>query len=324
MPEVSLRVLTVHPDQVSPCAFGGGGRRCGEISAVPVVSRHAPPPRCCADDDLDGHAPTAQCHDDVLAGASGSAGEDVDQAGLCEVNGGVSLDYVCCFPNSSIQNSRIRFRECGHSSRLSSHARARASPTDSSAARPVCARLPHLLLAQPASVGARAMSFAAVIAAACDDLVSLHDARKSVACGQGPTARRRTKGGVFGPGRRFASCLRGGGTGKITAGRPGSRFLSSHPDGDQDQVPGGLCGGAVTPSIHPEVPVSNLCRLDWVSCNRCQVGDLGAKRVIPELVCHLPILNTFGWNGGSGGHTGPPGSIQGTTVFVHIRMDVEQ
>ena len=48
------------------------------------------------------------------------------------------------------------------------------------------------------------------------------------------------------------------------------------------------------------------------------------KRVTPELACYLPILNTFGWNGGSGGHTRQPVSRQGTTVCVHMRMDVEQ
>ena len=46
----------------------------------------------------------------------------------------------------------------------------------------------------------------------------------------------------FQTGRRFASCLRGGGRGKFPAGRPvtGSRLLSSLLCGDQDQVPGGL------------------------------------------------------------------------------------
>ena len=46
----------------------------------------------------------------------------------------------------------------------------------------------------------------------------------------GPTGRRCTKGGVSGPGRRFASCLRGGGRGKFSAGRrctgAGCRFTS--------------------------------------------------------------------------------------------------
>ena len=37
---------------------GSGGRRCaGELSAVPGVSGHAPPARCCAGNDLDGHKP---------------------------------------------------------------------------------------------------------------------------------------------------------------------------------------------------------------------------------------------------------------------------
>ena len=55
-----------------------------------------------------------------------------------------------------------------------------------------------------------------------------------------------------------------------------------------------------------------------------EVGDLGAKRVTQELVCYLPILDTFGWNGGSRGHTRQPGSRQGTTVCVHMRVGMEQ
>ena len=54
------------------------------------------------------------------------------------------------------------------------------------------------------------------------------------------------------------------------------------------------------------------------------VGGFGCQRVTPELVCYLPILTTFGWNGGSRVHTRPPGLHQGTTVCVHTSMDMEQ
>ena len=47
-------------------------------------------------------------------------------------------------------------------------------------------------------------------------------------------------------------------------------------------------------------------------------------QVTPELACYLPILSTFGWNGGFRDDTRPPGLRQGTTVFVHTNMDVEQ
>ena len=54
------------------------------------------------------------------------------------------------------------------------------------------------------------------------------------------------------------------------------------------------------------------------------VGDLGAERVTPELVCYLPILTTFGWDGGSRVHARLPGLRQGATVCVHTSVDVEQ
>ena len=50
----------------------------------------------------------------------------------------------------------------------------------------------------------------------------------------------------------------------------------------------------------------------------------GSQRVTPELVCHLPILTSFGCSGGSGDHTRPPGSRQGTIACVRTLMDVEQ
>ena len=55
-----------------------------------------------------------------------------------------------------------------------------------------------------------------------------------------------------------------------------------------------------------------------------RVGDLGAKRVIPEVVCYPPILTTKVCNGGSGGHTRLPGSRQDTIVRIHTLMDMEQ
>ena len=76
----------------------------------------------------------------------------------------------------------------------------------------------------------------------------------------------------FRSGRRFASCLRGGGRGKFSAGRrcteAGCRFHS--PGGNQAQVPG------VSGKVRSHLPstrrflVSNSCHLDtdWTSGNR--------------------------------------------------------
>ena len=80
--------------------------------------------------------------------------------------------------------------------------------------------------------------------------------------------------------------------------------------------------------------VSNSCHLDvdWASGNRWAgrrcVEPLGrgsgCERVTPELVCYLTLLTTFGWDGGLGEHTRPPGLRQGTSVCVYTNMDVEQ
>ena len=48
------------------------------------------------------------------------------------------------------------------------------------------------------------------------------------------------------------------------------------------------------------------------------------ETVTPELVCYLPILNIFGWDGGSGELTRPHGSHQGTTVCVRTLIAMEQ
>ena len=80
-------------------------------------------------------------------------------------------------------------------------------------------------------------------------------------------------------------------------------------------------GGVVTPSHHPEVPGTRFASRGGVLGIR---QSMGWTKASPELVCYLPILTTFGWNGGSRVHTRPPGLRQGTTVCVHTSMDMEQ
>ena len=92
--------------------------------------------------------------------------------------------------------------------------------------------------------------------------------------------------------------------------------------------------GAVTPSLHPEVPgirfVSPGRGLDirqsvgWTKvCGTARSGIWVLKgnaraRMLPESLDHLRVR----WI--SGEHTRPPGLRQGTTVCVHTRMDMEQ
>ena len=133
----------------------------------------------------------------------------------------------------------------------------------------------------------------------------------------------------FRSGRRLTSCLRGGGSGKFSAGwwcaGAGCRFTSWEATRSWYQVCLHL------PSTRRFL-VFNSCHLDtdWTSSNqwagrRCvpHGRGFGCQRITPELVC-LPILTTFGWNGGSRVHTRPLGLRQGTTVCVHTSMDMEQ
>ena len=88
--------------------------------------------------------------------------------------------------------------------------------------------------------------------------------------------------------------------------------------------------GAVTPSIHPEVPDSQyvspgrgVSGSRWAG-RRCAVPRTrgsGCQRVTPEVMCYPPILTTTVCSGGSGDHTILPGSRQGTTVCVHTRVE---
>ena len=106
---------------------------------------------------------------------------------------------------------------------------------------------------------------------------------------QGPTGTRRVKGG-FRSGRRFASCLRGGGRCKFSAGRrctgAGCRFHSQEATRHRYQACQGRCGHTFDPHGGSWYPI----RVTWIRIghqaidgldegvwNRT-IGDLGAKR----------------------------------------------
>ena len=126
-------------------------------------------------------------------------------------------------------------------------------------------------------------------------------------CSQGLTGRRRTKGGVSRPAcdLRPVSEVEAGANFR-SAGQARSRLLCSLPDGDQDQVPGGPGCGAVTPSIHPEVPESQFVlgirqTMGWRKVCGTTESGIWCQRVTPEVVCHSPILTTHKCNGGRRG-----------------------
>ena len=170
---------------------------------------------------------------------------------------------------------------------------------------------------------------------------TLHDARNSWGAGgllpvqrstsyslgggrQDPTERRSTKGGVSGPAEdlRPVSEVKAGVNFRPAPGRqPGTGTRRGRE-------------GAVTPSLHLEVPDTQYVppgrglgirqSMCWTKvCETAQSG-MCCLTVTPELVCFPKILTAAGWNGGRGDHTRPPGLRQGTTVCVHTSVDVEQ
>ena len=148
---------------------------------------------------------------------------------------------------------------------------------------------------------------------------------------QGPTRRKGSKGGVSG----LAEDLRP--VSEVEAGvniRPASgvreQVAGSLPRGQPGTGIRKVRGGAVTPSLHPEVPGTLFASpgggLGISNQRAAKPHDrgFGCLRVTPGLVCFLTILIIFGWDGGLGDHTRTPGLRQGTTVCVHTSMGVEQ
>ena len=186
------------------------------------------------------------------------AAESSDQAGVLH---GSSL----------VLNSRIHPH--GHRSRIDGsshfpHARARAVAAVALPAG-AASRSATPVIVTPARFS---RSFAAVVAdAAKACATSVHDSAlnsggaggllpvcKSTSynlevCSQGQRWGFRSS-------RRFASCLRGGGRGKFSAGWRGCRFTSQVATRSWYQA--GVKGNVVTPSLHQEVPGTNSCNLD--------------------------------------------------------------
>ena len=132
----------------------------------------------------------------------------------------------------------------------------------SGASSHACVSFLDALLAAPARApvasDASRTSCTSTVVGLCmhDDDTPMHVAHNSCSDTgrvQGPTGRRCSKGGVSGPPEDVRPCLRGGGRGKFSSGRrctgAGCRFF---PGSNQAQVP--AREGAVTPSLHPEVP----------------------------------------------------------------------
>ena len=116
-----------------------------------------------------------------------------------------------------------------------------------------CARLPAVpgVLARVCAVSSSSAVSAAVAHARSTPMHVAHNSWSDTVRSQGSTGRRSSKGGNFRSGRRFASCPRGGGRGKFSAGRPGTgagcRFTSWEATRNWYQVKQGECGHTFPP-----------------------------------------------------------------------------
>ena len=284
--------------------------------------------------------PSAVCVSDLVGAVSEAvAAEESRQAGLT-----VARDLSLVSQNSRIHLGCLTHNSRIHSSHLASHARARSSAV--SVTGDCCARFPR--------------SFAAVVAAdvAMPDACANGRTRGSrvdafnsgsaggllpvckstsyhlEVCSQGPTGRKRVKGGVSGPAEDLRPCLRGGGRGKFSAGwrctGAGCRFTSQEATRHRfSRQVHGRCGHTFPPPgiqfVSPGYGLDIRQSMGWTKvCGTTRSGIWVLKgnartRMLPENLDYLRV----GWRK-QGEHTRPPGLRQGTTVCVHTSMDVEQ
>ena len=208
-----------------------------------------------------------------------------------------------------------------------------------------CARLPAVpgVSAAASSSAFPSASLAVVAHARSTPMHDAHNSWSDTGRVQGPTGRRCTKGGVSSPAEdlrpvseveagvnfRPAGGVRRQVAGSIPRRQPGTRTRQGK-------------GSVVTPSLHPEVPgiqfVSPGYGLDirqsmgWTKvCGTARSGIWVLKgnartRMVPENLDYLRVgwISRGTYETAWGEHTRPPGLRQGTTVCVHVRMDMEQ
>ena len=159
------------------------------------------------------------------------------------------------------------------------------------------------------------LALPAVIDAHADDSLMRGASNAGVFCREGPTGTRMVKGGVSGPaedlrpvseveaGVNFwpAGCVRGQVAGSLTrkatrhryqAGLVVVRWLPFPP-------PGGFWYPILVSPGRGKGHQASDGLDEGCAVPRCRGS--GCQRVTPELESYPPILNTFGWNGGSGG-----------------------
>ena len=126
---------------------------------------------------------------------------------------------------------------------------------------------------------------------------------------QGPRGRKRVKEEVFGPAEDLRPVSEVEAGVNFRLGRrcteAGCRFTSQEATRHGYQARQGRCGHTFPPPGGSWYPIRVTCiRIGHQAINELDEGvwnrsvrDLGAKGVTPELVCSLPRLAIFGWNG---------------------------
>ena len=298
------------------------------VSVSEVACAGTPSAVCVSDsvgsvsEDACAVTPSAVCVSDPVGSVSEAhdvvtvAAEESRQAGLT-VSRGLSLDSQ----NSRIHLGCLTHNSRIHSSHLASQARARSSVV--SVTGDCCARFPRSFAAVVADVampdacvngrnrGSRSHAFNSGGAGGLLPVCKSTSYHLDV-CSQGPTGRKRVKGGVSGPAEDLLPVSEVEAEVNFRpAGGVRGQVAGSLPRRQQAQVPGRLREVWTHLPSTRRFLVSNSRHLgaDWTSGNqwagrRCvepHGRGFGCWRVTPE-----------------------PGLRQGTTVCVHTSMDMEQ
>ena len=136
-----------------------------------------------------------------------------------------------------------------------------------------CARLPAVpsVSARVCPVSSSSAVSAAVAHARSTPMHVVHNSCSDTGRVEGPHGKVRFQRWCFWSGRRFASCLRGGGRGKFSAGRrfsgAGCRFTSQEATRHRCQAGQGRCGHTFPPPRGSWYPIRVTWERDWTSGN---------------------------------------------------------
>ena len=273
---------TVRPGKCAGSEHDSNGAVVERVGAGDRVSRRSVRPGKFAggaEDDSNGALVECDVAGECVSRRAVLAGKALGSADRQAVGSPKSRDLVRQCHNSRIHGSQSSCFACA---RVSSGALLGACVVGSASAAVGSACLPAVRTRTYADVAASACGGMAVMQRhACNSVVSggflpvQKSTSHNVGTGrQGPMGTRRVKGWGFRSGRRFSSCLRGGGRGKFSASRlctgAGCRFHSQEPTRHRYQACQGRCGHTFPPPGGSWYPI----RVTWMRIGHQAIDGL--------------------------------------------------